>query len=73
MSDWFSDPALLSALFSAIAAAVSALTLWFTRLKGPDIKLVNTLGKRINVIGPGMEKFKEDIAKWLDACMHGIM
>lgn len=49
MSTGLSDPVVLSAIFSAIAAAVSALTLWFTSLKGPDIELVNTPSPRIQV------------------------
>jgi len=55
------DSSILSALFSAIAAAVSALTLWFTRLKGPDIVLVNTLNEKIKVIDMRLERFAEDI------------
>jgi hypothetical protein len=53
------DSSILSALFSAVAAAVSALTLWFTRLKGPDIVLVNTLNAKNKVIDMRWERFLE--------------
>lgn len=55
------DPIVLSAIFSAIAAALSALTLWFTRLKGPDILLVNTLNEKIKVIEMYFQRFAEGI------------
>ena len=55
------DPIVLSAIFSATAAAVSALTLWFTRLKGPDIVLVNTPNEKIEVIEMYFERFVESI------------
>ena len=58
------DSSILSALFSAIAAFVSALTLWFTRLKGPDIVLVNTLNEKIKVVDMRLERFVEDIPNW---------
>jgi len=55
------DPIVLSAIFSAIAAAISALTLWFTRLKGPDIVLVNTPNRKIEVVEMYFERFAEGI------------
>lgn len=60
------DPIVLSAIFSAIAAAISALTLWFTRLKGPDIVLVNTLNKKIKVIEMFFKRFAESIPNWFE-------
>jgi len=60
------DPIVLSAIFSAIAAAISALTLWFTRLKGPDIVLVNTLNEKIEVIEMYFERFTEGIPSSFD-------
>lgn len=66
MSTWPLDPSVLSAIFSAIAAAVSMLTLWFTRLKGSDIVLVNTLDEKIKVIDMRLERFVVDIPSWFE-------
>lgn len=64
MSDWLSDPAVFSVVFSAIAATVSALTLWFTSLKGPDIDLCNIPEAKIE--NPRSERFREYIPYWFD-------
>ena len=64
MSTWLSNPAVLAAIFSAIAAAVSALTLWFTSLKGPDIELVNTLSPKIQVEDTPLDRFVEYVPRW---------
>jgi len=65
MSDWLSDPVIFSAVFSAIAATVSALTLWFTSLKGPDIDLCNIPTKaKIENLWSG--RFGEYIPNWYD-------
>ena len=64
MSNWLSDPAIFSVVFSAIAATVSALTLWFTSLKGPDIDLCNIPEAKIE--NPGSERFRGYIPYWFD-------
>lgn len=64
MSTWPLDPAVLSAIFSAIAAAVSALTLWFMRLKGPDIELIDTPSPKIQVKEISSDRFVAWIPYW---------
>lgn len=64
MSTWLLDPVVLAAIFSAIAAAVSTLTLWFTSLKGPDIELVNTLSPKIQVEDTPLDRFVEYVPYW---------
>jgi len=60
------DSSLSSALFSAVAAAVSALTLWFTRLKGPDIELVDISEEQVGVSELRQQQFSERAPSSLD-------
>jgi len=67
MSTSLSDSFLvLSVIFSAIAATVSALTLWFTSLKGPDIDLVSMPNTKTYTEDIRLERFMEYIPFWFE-------